>query len=57
MQNWRLEPMGLGKHCNAHRLTGTGPGLARQEAAGSDFGRVYNRTDLSLRSDPGPLAR
>ena len=33
-----------------------GPGLARQESAGRDFGRVWNRTDPFLRSKPGPLA-
>ena len=30
--------------------------MARQESAGRVFGRFWNRTDLFLRSKPGPLA-
>jgi len=35
---------------------GTGLGLARPESAGRVFGWFWNRTDLFLRSKPGPLA-
>jgi len=55
-QNRRLEPTGLAKPGETHRLTGTGPGLARQDSAGRVFGRFWNRTDPFLRSIPGPLA-
>jgi hypothetical protein len=55
-QNRRLEPTGLVKPGETRGLTGTGPGLARQESAGRVFGRFWNRTDLFLRSKPGPLA-
>ena len=55
-QNRRLEPTGPGKHGETRRLMGTGPNLARQESAGQVFGRVRNRTDPFLRSEPGPLA-
>jgi len=55
-QNRRLEPTGLAKPSKTHGLTGTGPGLARQESAGRVFGRFWNRTDPFLRSKPGPLA-
>jgi len=37
-------------------LTGTGPGLAHQDAAGRVFGRFWNRTEPFFRSEPGPLA-
>jgi hypothetical protein len=33
-----------------------GPGLARQDAAGRVFGRVWNRTELFQRSQPGLMA-
>jgi hypothetical protein len=56
MQNLRLEPSGLAKPGETRWLTGTGPGLARQESAARVFGRFWNRTDLFLRSKPGPLA-
>jgi hypothetical protein len=55
-QNRRLEPLGLAKPGKTRGLTGTGPGLACQESAGRVFGRFWNRTDLFLRSRPGPLA-
>jgi hypothetical protein len=55
-QNRRLEPTGLPKPGETRGLTGTGPGLARQESAGRVFGRFWNRTDLFLRSKPVPLA-
>ena len=48
--------MGLAKPGETRGLTGTGPGLARQESAGRVFGRFWNRTDPFLRSKPGPLA-
>ena len=54
-QNRRLEPTGLAKPGETRGLTGTGPGLACQESAGRVFGRFKNRTDLFLRSKPGPL--
>jgi len=56
MQNRRLDPTGLAKPGETRGLTGTGPGLARQESAGRVFGRFWNRTDPFLRSKPGPLA-
>ena len=37
-------------------LTGTGCGLAPQEAAGPVFGRVWNRTEPYFLSKPGLLA-
>jgi len=55
-QNRRLEPRGLAKPGEIHGLTGTGPGVARQESAGLVFGLFRNRTDPFLRSTPGPLA-
>jgi len=55
-RNRRLEPIGLAKPSETHRLMGMGPGLACQESAGRVFGRVRNRTDPFLRSKPGPLA-
>jgi len=55
-QNRKLEPTGLAKPGETCGLTGTGPGLARQESAGRVFGRFWNRTDPFLRSKPGPLA-
>ena len=55
-QNRRLEPTGLAKPGETRGLTGTGPGLARQETACRVFGRFWNRTDPVLRSKPGPLA-
>jgi hypothetical protein len=37
-------------------LTGTGPGLARQESAGRVIGPFWNRTDPFLRFKPRPVA-
>src|SRR5882757_6105835 len=54
-QNRRFDPTGLAKPGETRGLTGTGPGLARQESAGRVFGRFWNRTDPFLRSKPGPL--
>ena len=55
-QNQRLEPTGPAKAGKTHGLTGTGPGLAHQEAMGRVFGQVKNQTDTFLRSEPRPLA-
>jgi len=55
-QNRRSEPTGLAKLGQTRGMTGTGPGLARQESAGRVFGRYWNRTDPILRSKPGLLA-
>jgi hypothetical protein len=55
-QNRRLEPTGLAKPGETRGLTGTGPGLARQESAGLAFGWFWNQTDLFLLSKPGQLA-
>jgi len=55
-QNRRLEATGLAKPSETRGLTGTSPGLARQESAGQVLGLVWNRTDTFLRSKPGPLA-
>ena len=54
-QNWRLEPMGLAKPGETCRLTGTGPGLAREDADGRVFERFWNRTEPFLQSEPGLL--
>jgi len=56
MQNRRLDPTGLAKPGETHGLTGTGPGLDRQEAAGRVFGRFWNRNEPFFRSKPAPLA-
>ena len=44
MQNLRLDLTGLAKHGESRWLTGTGPGMNCQEAAGWVFGRFWNRT-------------
>jgi len=54
--NRRLEPTGLAKPSKTRGLTGTGPGLASQDAGGRVFGRFWNRTEPFFRSEPGPLA-
>jgi len=56
MQNRTLEPTGLAKPGTTCGLTGTRPGLARQDSVGRVSGRFLNRTDPSLRAKPGPLA-
>jgi len=38
--------MGLATRGKTGGLTGMGPGMARQDAAGQVFGRVWNRTEL-----------
>jgi hypothetical protein len=48
--------MAQGKPGKTHRLTGTGPGLARQYSAGRDFARFWNRTTPFIRAEPGLLA-
>jgi hypothetical protein len=55
-ENRRLEPTGLGKPSKTRGLTGTGPGLARQDAADWVFGWFWNRTDPFFLSEPGQLA-
>jgi len=55
-QNRRLEPTGLAKPCKSHRLTGVGPGLARQDTVGRVFEHFWNSTEPCLRSEPGPLS-
>jgi hypothetical protein len=37
-------------------LRGTDPGLARQDCECRVFGRLWNRTELFLQSESGPLA-
>jgi len=53
MQHWRLEPTGLATPSKTRRLTGMGPYLARQEAAGQVFGPFWTRTDPFFQSKPG----
>ena len=48
--------MCLAKPVTTRGLTGMGPGLAGQEAAGQVFGVVGNQTKPFLRFEPGPLA-
>jgi len=55
-RNRRLEPTGLATPGKTRGLTGTGPGLARQDAGGRVFGQVWNRSKPFYRSEPGPLA-
>jgi len=55
-QNRILEPTGLATPGETRGLMGTGLGLACQESAGRDFGRVMNPTNLFLWSCPGLLA-
>ena len=55
MQNRRLDPTGLATPSRTRRLTCTGPGLDRHEAAGQVFGRFWTRTELFFRSKLGPL--
>jgi hypothetical protein len=54
--NWILEPTGLAKPGKPCRLIGTGPGLARHDAAGCGPRQVWNQTKLFKQSKPGPLA-
>jgi len=55
-QDRRLEPTGVARPGKTRGLTGTGPGLARQDAGGRIFGRFWNRTEPFIWSKPGPLA-
>jgi len=62
MQDRRLGPTGLAKPGKTRGLTGMGPGLARQEAAGRGFGQFWNRTVCPVQTRtagwlPGPLAK
>jgi hypothetical protein len=56
MQNWRLELTGVAKPGITWGSRGTGMGLANEEAAGRACGRVSNRTNLFLGSEPRPLS-
>jgi len=55
MQNWWLDRMGLPKPSKTPRIIDTGPGLARQEAAGLVFGWLWDWTNQFLRSKSGQL--
>ena len=48
--------MGVAKHGKTRRLMGTGLGLARPDPAGQVFGRLWNRTEPFLWTEPWPLA-
>jgi hypothetical protein len=48
--------MGLAKPGEPCGLTVMCQDLDRQESAGRVFGRVWNFTELFLRSEPGPVA-
>jgi len=50
-----LEPTGLPKPSETHRLLGKGPGLALQHSADGVFEQLWNYTDMFLLSKPGPL--
>ena len=56
MQNKTLELTGLAKPGKTCGLTGTGPGLARQDSVGRVSGRVWNQTDPFSWAKPKPLA-
>jgi len=56
-RNWRLEPTRLANPGKSRGRTGTFPGFARREAAGRDFGRVWNRTESFQLTELGLLAR
>jgi len=47
--------MGVTKPGKTCGLMGTGPGLARQEAACRVFGQFWNRTEPYFQSKPRPL--
>lgn len=53
---WKFELTDLTKPRKTRGLTGTGQGLAHNEAAGWILRWVWNRTNLFLGSKPGPLA-
>ena len=48
--------MCLAKPSKTRGLTGTGTGLARQEAAGRVFGQFWSGTELFFRSKSVPVA-
>jgi len=50
MQKPRLDLTGLAKPGKTRKLIGAGPGLDHHDPAGSEFGRVRNRTEQILRS-------
>jgi len=47
--------MDLDKAGRTHQLMGTGPGFAREEAAGQLFEQIWNRTKQFFWSELGPL--
>lgn len=55
-QNRILDPTDLAKPGETRWLTGTAPGLDRQEVVGWVFAWFWNRTKLCFWSEPGPLA-
>jgi len=55
-QNRRLVPTGLAKPGETRGLTGTVPGLDRQEAAGRVYGPFWNASAPFFQSNPGPMA-
>jgi len=57
MQNQRLDLLGPAKPGETRGLTGTGPGLHCQEAAGWGFARFWNRTKMFFWAKPGPIAK
>jgi len=56
MLHLKLELADLTKPAESHWLMGTGPYLARLKSAGRVFEQVWNRKDLFLPSNRGPLA-
>jgi len=56
MRNLRLDQTGPAKPGEIHRLTGSGPGLDRHEAAYQVFGHFGNQTEPCFQSKPGLLA-
>ena len=55
MQSRTLDQTGLAKPGKTRGLTGTGPGLDRQEAAGRVLGPFWNQTKPFFQSNLGPL--
>lgn len=51
-----MEQTGRNKPGKSRGLRGTGPGSARQDAAGPVFERFWNRDEKCFRSEPGPVA-
>jgi len=57
MWNRTLKPTGQAKPGKTGELMSPGLGWARQVSVGRVLRRVWNRTNLLLRIQPGPLAR